>query len=86
MKRRKPITPDAALKEAILQNPLDAGAWLVYAGWVEGRGRAEEAEVQREKAARCQAYDPGCNHEAVPADLHQPEDWQVAVFSLGNFE
>jgi uncharacterized protein (TIGR02996 family) len=47
-----PVTPEAALKEAVRENPLDAGARLVYADGLEERGRNGAAQGQREKAAR----------------------------------
>ena len=84
MRKSKSITPEAALKEAFRENPLDAAPRLVYADWLEGRGRDEAAEGQREKAARCQDHDPGCNHEAVPADLDLPESWTLDVSPLGH--
>jgi uncharacterized protein (TIGR02996 family) len=84
MRKSKPITPDAALKEAVHENPLDAGARLVYADWQEERGRNETAGVRRDQAARCQDHDAGCIHEAVTADLELPEDWEVAVFPVGD--
>jgi uncharacterized protein (TIGR02996 family) len=84
MRKGKPITPEAALKEAVRQNLLDAGARLVYADWLEGQGRNGAAEGQREKAARCETFDPDFNYEAVLADL--PEDWAVAVLPGGRHE
>src|SRR5262249_56769903 len=83
MRKSMPITREAALKEACRENPLDAVPRLVYADWLEEQGCNEEAEDQRERAARCQAFDPDFNYESVLADLDLPEDWEVAVFPLG---
>ena len=67
----------------MLQQP--AGARLIYADGLEERGRDEAAGGRREQAARCEAFDPDFD-EAVLADLHLPEDWEVAVFPIGTSE
>jgi uncharacterized protein (TIGR02996 family) len=78
-----PAAAETAGSPAARENPLDAGAGLVYADWLEERGRDEAAEAQQERAARCQAFDPDFNYESVLADLGLPEDWEVAVFPIG---
>jgi uncharacterized protein (TIGR02996 family) len=84
MKKNKPSPLEAALKEACRESPLDPAPRRVHADWLEEQGgRDREARRLREKAARCESYDPDFDYEARLGDLDLPEEWGVAVFPLG---
>src|SRR5262249_32706484 len=67
-----PMTPEAALLQAIVENPADDAARLVYADWLEEHGDIDRAGFIRVQVQRA----------ALPADAPQQAELRTRSLAL----